>query len=388
MSSEILSSPKPLSRIFGYDIARALALMGMAIISFWELAGEENNSPDWLNAFIDIIMGRAAVLFVILAGIGLYLLTKAAYLSHDPKMLSESRKNLMRRALFLFIIGILNSLIWPWDILHFYAVYFTIAAFLITASNRLIWILIYLAILTFSIFMFMTEFDRGTDWDSIVPKDLWHLSGVFYHLLFDGLYPVFPWIGFLFIGIWLGRRDLTQRAFRKKALIAGIVALIVAEGASSIFYRTLTSSWRLLRFEKLTPWFGIDPWEPMPLFFFSGAGSAIIVICLCVMLTEKFAASRWLPPLVAVGQSSLTLYVAHTLIGSMVIVIMDLFELNYPLFGIWGTISYFTVAALFCYHWNRRFKRGPLELLMRRFLAYPIRLTLSGVHPVDLTESK
>ncbi|MFC1815198.1 DUF418 domain-containing protein [Thermodesulfobacteriota bacterium] len=388
MKNENALSSRPHSRIFGYDLARTVALMGMVIISFWELAGEQENSPDWLNAFVEIIMGRAAVAFVMLAGVGLFLLTKAAYLSNDPKILKGSRKNLMKRALFLFIIGILNSLIWPWDILHFYAIYFIIGAFMITASNRTLWALILSAIFVFAVIMLMIQFEREEAWESIGPTDLWHLSGVFYHLLFGGLYPVFPWIGFLFMGMWIGHRDLTNRNFRKKILLASIVTVILFEGASWIFFQTLTSEWRLQRFEKLIPWFDIDPWFPMPFFFFSGAGSAIIAISLCVILTEKFSAAKWLPPLVAVGQSTLTLYVAHTLIGTITILAMDFFELEYPLFAVWGSFSYFIAAMFFCHQWNIRYKRGPLELLMRRFLARPIRLTFSGVHPIEFTKRK
>lgn len=388
MSNEMSSSPKLLSRIFGYDLARTFSLFGMVIISFWELAGEENNAPDLVNAFVDIIMGRAAVAFVILAGVGLYLLTKPAYVSNDPKLLSESRKNLMKRAGFLFIIGMLNSLIWPWDILHFYAVYFLIAAYLLTASNRRIWIFISTALFVFSVFMLVMQFERGMEWDSISPKDLWHLSGVFYHLLFAGLYPIFPWIGFLFIGIWIGRQDLTNRHFRMKILLVSIAVVIATEAISWMFFHIHTSDWRSLRFERLTPWFELDPWEPMPLFFFSGAGSAIIMISFCVIVTEKFGTAKWLPPLVLVGQSTLTLYVAHTIVGTLFILMMDLFDLEYPLFAIWGSISYFALATLFCTQWNGRFKRGPLELLMRRFLAHPIRLTLSGVRPIHFNKSE
>jgi len=80
--------------------------------------------------------------------------------------------------------------------------------------------------------------------------------------------------------------------------------------------------------------------------------------------------------------------VAHTLIGTITILAMDFFELEYPLFAVWGSFSYFIAAMLFCHQWNIRHKRGPLELLMRRFLARPIRLTFSGVHPIDYANPK
>ena len=236
--------------------------------------------------------------------------------------------------------------------------------------------------------MLTIRFERGEAWESFSPKDLWHLSGVFYHLFFRGPYPVFPWIGFLFIGMWIGHRDLTNRNFRKKILIAGIVIVILFEGASWIFFQALTSGWRLHRFKNLIPWFDIDPWFPMPFFFFSGAGSAIIAISLCVIVTERFGSAKWLPPLAAVGQSTLTLYVAHTIIGTIAILVMDCFELEYPLFAVWGSLLYFIGALFFCHQWNIRYKRGPLELLVRRFMARPIRLTLSGVHPIGYTNSR
>ena len=151
-------------------------------------------------------------------------------------------------------------------------------------------------------------------------------------------------------------------------MLAGFLAVIVSEAAAQLIFRIYTSEWRLLAFEKLMPWFNIDPWEPMPLFFFSGAGTAIIVICLSVIFTEKFRNARWLSSLVAVGQSTLTLYVAHIPVGIIIIWVMEFFKFEYPLFPIWGTFLFFMSSIVFCYKWNKRFKKGPLELLMRRFL--------------------
>ena len=151
-------------------------------------------------------------------------------------------------------------------------------------------------------------------------------------------------------------------------MLAGFLAVIVSESAARLFFRIYTSEWRLLAFEKLMPWFKLDPWEPLPLFFFSGAGSAILVICLAIIFTEKFRSARWLPPFIAVGQSTLTLYLAHIPFGTIITEVMDYNEWEYPLFPLWGTLSYFLLASIFCYQWNLRYKKGPLELLMRRFL--------------------
>lgn len=383
MDREILSPAMPDNRIIGYDFARSLALMGMVIISFWELGGEGDNAPEWINIFVEIIMGRAAVAFVILAGIGLSLLTKSAFSYKDAVFITPYhnnllRNNLLRRALFLFIIGMLNSQVWPWDILHFYAVYFMIGVFFVTAPNRKLWVSILVVIIIFSVFMLMVSFERGEEWDAISPADLWYLSGTIYHLLFCGLYPVFPWIGFIFIGIWLGRRDLRNRDFRKKILIASIAAVIFAEGLSWTFFHKIIPKLSVPVINQISPWFFIDPWEPLPLFFLSGAGTAIIVICLSVIFAEKFRTAKWLSPFVVAGQSTLTLYVAHIPLGISLIGVMDFFELEYPLFPIWGTISFFTVAIIFCYKWNLQFNKGPMELLTRHFLVSPKRFSLSS----------
>jgi uncharacterized membrane protein len=112
-------------------------------------------------------------------------------------------------------------------------VYFIIAALLITASNRQIWALASAAVIVFSIFVLLVQFERGSRWDSILPLDLWHLPGVVYHILFCGLYPVFPWFGFILIGMWLGRKDLTRIVFRKKVLLEWLMRRFLKSAPSA-----------------------------------------------------------------------------------------------------------------------------------------------------------
>jgi len=364
------------NRIIGYDVARSLALLGMIFISYWGLMKrfmEDCSPPEWVDFFMKTIEGRPAVMFVTLAGVGLYLLSRAACSSHDPVRIAENRETLMRRALFLFFVGMLNSLITPWDILHFYAVYFMIAAYLVTASNRRLWVVISSVVVVFALFMVLIRFQRGDDWVSIKPMNLWHLPGVFYHLFFCGIYSIFPWIGFLCIGIWLGRHDLTNRPFRRKILFVSILVVIAAEAVSRIFF-SITNGWHTLKLGRLIPWLDLNPWEPMPLFFFSGAGTAIIGICLCVMLTEKLKNAKWLLPFAIVGQTTLTLYLAHTIVGWAALTVMNLMGIQSPLFPVWGPVLFFAAGLIFCHRWNRRFNRGPLELIIRAFAALPVKL--------------
>ncbi len=94
-----------------------MALLGMVLVNFRIAMGVLAGGPTWLKPLLDALEGRSAASFVVLAGIGLGLSTRklawSAAMSHTA-----------RRALFLLIVGLLNYLVFPADIIHYYAVYF------------------------------------------------------------------------------------------------------------------------------------------------------------------------------------------------------------------------------------------------------------------------
>ena len=120
-------------RIIGYDLARALAVFGMVVVNFKIVMGAEKNGPAWLAGLVGLLDGRAAATFVVLAGAGLSLLSQKGRMQKDRDRLARDRHTLLKRALFLFIFGLLYTPIWPADILHFYGVYIALAAFLLSA---------------------------------------------------------------------------------------------------------------------------------------------------------------------------------------------------------------------------------------------------------------
>ncbi|MGD8382275.1 MAG: heparan-alpha-glucosaminide N-acetyltransferase domain-containing protein, partial [Syntrophobacterales bacterium] len=130
-------SLSPNNRIIGYDLARAVALLGMLLVNFSVLLGNGTSDPTWLDHLIEMIRGRAAATFVVLAGAGLSLLSKSVYLSKDRAAINAKRFTLLKRSLFLLVIGLFNFVLSPIsDILHFYAVYIALGACLLTLSNR------------------------------------------------------------------------------------------------------------------------------------------------------------------------------------------------------------------------------------------------------------
>lgn len=100
-------------RLTGLDIARFLAFTGMVLVNF-RIAAQVSGTNDWAAQITQLLEGRAAALFVVLAGVGITLANAPA-------------KLMVKRALFLSAIGLLNQTIFEADILHYYGVYFLCA---------------------------------------------------------------------------------------------------------------------------------------------------------------------------------------------------------------------------------------------------------------------
>ncbi|MEZ5700702.1 MAG: heparan-alpha-glucosaminide N-acetyltransferase domain-containing protein [Burkholderiaceae bacterium] len=65
------------ARLAGLDLARAWALLGMLVVNFRVAMGvdKDPDAPVWLQGAVEALSGRAAALFVVLAGMGLALAT-------------------------------------------------------------------------------------------------------------------------------------------------------------------------------------------------------------------------------------------------------------------------------------------------------------------------
>lgn len=367
------SAPGPSNRIVGYDLARAVAFFGMLLINFWMMMENNYSDPEWLVFTLDLIQGRAAATFVVLAGVGLSLMSRRVYLKHDATSVRKNRHVILKRALFLLIVGSLNSLIWKADILHFYAIYFVIGGYLSTVSNRRLLLLAIIPIAVYSFLMFIFNFEMRWELEADSHSAFCVLAAMVWHILFDGLYPVFPWAAFLIMGMWLGRQELSDHAFRKRILLGGIGVTGLAECLSRLAFH-VSSTDRGSGFENLLYWFAIEPWDPMPLFLLSASGTSLMVVSLSIIFSQKWGNTKWILPFVSIGQSTLTLYVAHIIIGSIALKVMEVYEVEPFLFPIWGACIFYISAVILCSYWRKRFHKGPLEWLMRSFLDISIAL--------------
>ncbi|CAM2070720.1 DUF1624 domain-containing protein [Sulfidibacter corallicola] len=354
-------------RIEGYDVARALAVLGMILVNYKVvLVAQGSNACVWLTGFASLFEGRAAATFVILAGVGMSLMTARARASREPTDLGRARITLLRRALFLFVGGMLYTPLWPADILHFYGLYMTLGVLLIRASSATLFAAITALSLSFAILLFPLDYFGDWDWTTLTYQNFWTAKGLFKHLFFNGFHPVIPWAAFLLYGIWLGRQDLLDAALRRRIMLVGALVAVVVEGGSLVLVRTFGKGLSGVELELVQALLGTEIIPPMPFYLLAASGTATVVICLSVWLGERFPQALWKRALVHTGQLALTLYVAHVVIGMGAQEELGLIGQGTIFDAFWWTLGFFAVAVVASHLWRLRFKRGPVEALMRK----------------------
>jgi uncharacterized protein len=353
-------------RIIGFDLARALALFGMVIVNF-SIAMNADTGSEFLIRFAALFEGRASALFVILAGIGVTFLTNTARKSKDSAIVYKSRVSLIKRALLLITIGLIYTPVWEADILHFYGFYFLIAATIFMTSNRFLLLVSVAIMLSFPALMLFFNYDTNWDWSTLTYLNLWSFDGMVRHILFNGFHPVFPWAAFLIFGMWLGRIDLSQTVIKKRLLIGAVIALITTE---VVFY--------LIRFyigdgagfgashEEVTLLFSTAMIPPFPQYLISAGSSACIVLVGCLYISDKFNESHIVKWLYKTGQLSLTLYVAHVLLGMGVLDSINRLNNQTISFSILSSLIFCICGVVFSVFWLKYFKTGPLEWIFRK----------------------
>ncbi|MBN1932628.1 MAG: DUF418 domain-containing protein [Desulfobacterales bacterium] len=356
----------PKQRIDGYDFARAIAIFGMVIVNFKYLLEAYSSGPEWLSWIVELLDGRSAATFVVLAGIGFSLLSSRARITQDPAGMSKNRKICIRRAFFLFAVGLLFARVWEADILHFYGIYMIFGALLLSAPSYILLTLTNMAltisILLLSLFLYHT----GLDWEVLLESDIWTLEGMIRNIFINGYYPVFPWIAYFLTGMWFGRQNLMNTVFRKKLLIFSILSIIIGESAIRLLSPLVSDNADLISVIMST--YLLDKYSfPVNFFYLiSAGGSALVTIILSINIAEKAAQSKWIRPFLDTGRLALTLYIAHILICLLVLAITGRMEVKHSLWTACTSAFIFCIFAVtFAYFWTKRFKHGPLEAIMR-----------------------
>ncbi len=350
-------------RIKGYDIARGLAVFIMVFVNFQMVLAIET-TEGLLPVFFDLLHGKGAALFVVLAGAGMSLMVKSARQSDDRAKLWSKQSVLLKRAAFLFVFGLLYMPLWSADILHFYGFYISIGALMAAKRSIWLWLLGAALVLMYPFILSLVDYEAGWNWETLEYAGFWTPTGFLRNLFINGFHPVIPWVAFIFAGLWLGRQDLTDKRVRNRILLASGGVFIVIQIISKTLVNNAVAGNTLL-LEDAIVMFGTTPMPPFPLYMISGTSLSFVIIILCILFTEKFRNSRWIEVLITTGQMAFTHYVGHVVIGMLAIYIF-FGEKGLSLsFVFWYALAFCVVSVLFSWLWRKRFKRGPMSLLMR-----------------------
>lgn len=351
------------ARMRGYDFARALAIVGMVLINFPIFLASVSDTAGTVLAWASHIHGgRAAALFVTVAGAGIALMARGAGVW-------DVRRTLLLRALFLFVAGNLLILVWWIDILHFYAFYLAIAALLLITLPR--WALlagaIAVALAAPAIAWLWPEFNIGNDTDigwadgALQLGDYWSAPGMAANVFVTGIHPVLPWLAFIMVGLWIGRHDLADKATRGWLMAMGATLAVSAPLLSTALEHAVLAG---AAPDSALALLGVSH-APSPLYVMGACGTSMFVIALSQAIVARWDAALPVRALVHAGQMAFTIYIAHALVGALLPQAFG-FTSEHLAWVIAYSFAFCAIVVVLAHFYRLRFKRGPVEMLMRR----------------------
>ena len=342
-------------RIGGLDLARGLAVLGM-FGAHLRLGGELTADPASWPAVVD---GRSSVLFSSLAGVSIALLSGPLRPADDIDLV-RARLRIMVRAAWIVAIGAVLEWLDTFVaiILGAYAVLFVLALpFLRWPPRRLFAAAGVVAL-------------AGPPVDVLLGQVLTAAGAEDHYvarLLVTGHYPAVLWMGFLLVGLGVGRLDLGSTGVRARLALAGAAAAVLGYGGGLLSTRLIADGvpsagpqegfgspvgeWR-------TQWLtGAEPHSGTPFEMVGSAGFALLVIAGCLVLADRLP---WpTAPLRAVGAMALSVYTAQ------IVILWALTHVSPASTEGADVWLLFVLAALAgAGLWRRRLGRGPLERLL------------------------
>jgi uncharacterized membrane protein YeiB len=353
------------TRIIGFDLARAYAIFGMFIVNFNTVFGSYTNHTG-LSGFLNLFNGNSSTLFVMLAGMGVSLMTKRNDYTLEER---KSIKSIItKRSWFLFVLGVAFYLWWPADILHFYGGYMHIAVLLIFFPKKYFLYAAAAAIIIFHLLLTIFPYDTGWNLETLMYKDFWTLKGFLRNTFYNGWNSIFPWIAYFFIGMYLGRLNWSDSKTPKKVLLIGSSVYIITFLIQS--YATSVTQNKDLLFYLTADY--LPPFLP---FMLGTASFGLILISIFIFIGNKIGETKIARILSSTGQMTLTHYIAHLVLGLLILSIITGKTLSYdllkeiptnPIIILTFTIIYFLFSCSFSYLWTKKYKNGPLEMIMRK----------------------
>jgi uncharacterized membrane protein YeiB len=340
------------SRLLGLDVARGLAVLGMF--------GAHLGAPDDLvladpASWAAVVHGRSSILFAVLAGVSIALLSGGRSRFEDREdagaARTRSRIRIVVRALAIFLIGVAltaldtNIIV----ILEYYALMFLFAVPMIRWRARHLFILAGAWAVVSPVIVVLL----GTVAAAYGGSE----ENLLVELLVTGGYPVIAWMSFLWFGMGLGRLDLTSVRVGSTLLGIGVGLALLGYGAgvatadpdaadvSATFGGPTAPDWGAL--------LGVDAHSGTTFEIVGSSGVAAAVIGSCLLVASRLRPVLF--PVESVGATALSTYSAHVLAYAL------LFP-DEP--SEWSWLWFAVVALVVCPLWRLAVGRGPLETLV------------------------
>lgn len=377
-------------RILGLDVARGLAILGMAGAHVGVTEAFEWGDP---TTWTDLVHGRSSILFALLAGVSIALMTGRDVLP-ERERLPGIRLNLVGRGAVIFVIGLalelLNTPIAV--ILTFYGLLYVAVIPVLRWRPRQL--LLGAAVLALA----------GPALLALLSAVALQPFGAGIGFVLYGTYPITVWLALVLGGMALGRLRVQELRTAVVALVVGVVLAAIGYGlgalgagaglggTESIVSSTSASSGsesiEILPGESLSSsfipddvmppsgWesypealaatdplgsmvravFAVDPHSGGTAEILGSGGFALAVIALCLLLSRPL---RWpLLPLGALGSMPLTAYSVHVV--SVVLVAGPGGFIADNAFWALTAVGLLLVTTL----WAMFVGRGPLERLV------------------------
>lgn len=349
----MVSNTEKKHRLQGLDIARFFAFVGMVVVNFNIVITNHQPADGLMADMIELLQGKAAASFVVLAGVGLALQTK----HKGPGAASWTT---LKRALFLLAVGLINALVFEADILHFYGVYFIFSLILFRLSSKTLLIFAIGLPWIFVIAITLWDYETGWNWQTLHYEGFWSPTGFVRHIFYNGWHPVLPWIAFIAFGMWLAEFDLGSQTVAGTLFVLGLSALIAI---------TLFSIWLGHLLDPQNEWAILaetGPIPPMPLFLYTGMATASMVIGACSWAMDRFKHNVLLTGFAMTGRHALTLYIAHIWLAMGMLEGFGMLDNQSTGAAVFAALMFCVLAVVFSMLWSKQFKVGPIEALMRR----------------------
>ena len=397
-----LSPVKAAEREIFMDVLRGFAILGIFIANlagFTWYAENDHLSGPWLIPALDhkmrflhymFIEGKFYSIFSLLFGWGIALQVKRGIVKG-----TDALSTIKRRLVFMLLLGAVHLLLWPGDIVFFYALLGFLLLPLRKFPNKTLLItggiLILLPILLYAAkmkwpwlnapaeFLYKTgmQLDNKlngnksqTDFINLLQQGNWwamlkaDIAGFFFRygdLLFISRIPKV--MGMFLIGYVLGRSDFYKNIQQHKKLLWCIIIAGLVIGLPTNYYLAKNMMAHDGDYYTLK----INGLYRTVAYALGVAQLALVYVAILMLSFQTGMGKKILSVLAPVGKMAFSNYIMHTLIGNFVFLgaglgyMLQVGPFYYTLFGIIVFIFQIILSTI----WLKYFNYGPLEWLWR-----------------------